>query len=643
MCGIAGLLNMGNPAVLKNMTDILAHRGPDDWGVWNDKRADGGFIGLGSRRLSILDLSDAGHMPMVSRDGNVVIVYNGEVYNHLELRETLLKKGHRFRSGSDTETVLGCYLEYGPDCVHYLNGMFAFAVWDRNRQRLLLARDHFGIKPLYYYCQGDALAFASEFKAFKSVPNISFEIDPGALDRFFTFLWVPEPDTIVKNIRKLPPGHIALYEKGSLSIRQYWSLEIPSRNTVKPVPEEELEEQLRHRFKTTVHSQMLSDVPVGAFLSAGLDSSSIVAMMAKSSSVPVRTFTITFPPGQRTGEITLDDPAVAARTAAVLGCDHQEIVVEPQVADLLPKLVYHMDDPVADPAIIMAFLVSQAAKQTATVLLSGVGGDEIFAGYRKYQAHFYAQKYQRIPGLLRRFVIEPLVKGLPGFRGSRIKGHVRLAKKMARSGSLPPVQRFLTDSVYISESFKAALYSADFWTEKQNFQDPWLNHLQRFQETGQGDFLNRMMAVDISTFMVSLNLNYNDKMTMAASIEGRVPFLDRLFVEWTFENIPSHYKLLHNRPKHILRQAMSGVVPDEVLRQRKAGFGGPVDHWLAHDLKPMMNDLLCESSIRRRGFLQPAAVNKMISEHLNGREDRSLQIWQLLTLELWMRAFLDGT
>ncbi len=642
MCGIAGLVNMGNPAVLKDMTARLAHRGPDDRGVWDGKTAGDAYLGLGSRRLSILDLSAAGHMPMVSGDGSVIIVYNGEIYNHPELRESLEKKGHRFRSGSDTETLLCSYLEYGPDCVRHLNGMFAFAVWDRDRQRLLLARDHFGIKPLYYYHRGDGLAFASEFKAFKAVPGIPFEIRPEALDRYFTFLWVPEPDTLVKDIHKLPPGHMAVYENNTLDIRRYWTLKIPPEGTIKAVPEAELQAELRRRFENTVRAQMLSDVPVGAFLSAGLDSSSIVAMMARASSVPVRTFTITFPPKHRTGEITIDDPAVAARTAAALGCEHRQIVVEPKVADLLPKLVYHMDDPVADPAIIMAFLVSEAAKESATVLLSGVGGDEIFAGYRKYQAHFYAQNYRRIPRFLRRSVIEPLVLALPGFRGSRFKGYVRLAKKMARSGSLPPVRRFLTDSVYIPESLKAQLYSADFWSQKQYFPDPWCRHLQRFQEVENGDFLNRMMAVDISTFMTSLNLNYNDKMTMAASIEGRVPFLDRFFVEWVFENVPPSYKLHDNRPKHILKQAMTGAVPGEVLKQRKAGFGGPVDHWLAHDLNPMLHDLLNETTLRRRGFLRPAAVNRMVTEHISGREDRSLQLWQILTLELWMRAFVDG-
>ncbi|HEX7153271.1 MAG TPA: asparagine synthase (glutamine-hydrolyzing) [Thermoanaerobaculia bacterium] len=634
MCGIAGFINWGDDAQLARMTTIQSHRGPDDSGQWSAEFS-GGRVGLGSRRLAILDLSPAGHMPMATPDGNIVIAYNGEVYNYPELRRELEGRGYTFRSNSDTEAILYLYEVYGTDCFRRLDGMFGLAIWDKRHERLVLARDHFGVKPLYYTTQHNRLAFASEMKAILELPGIERTIDPYALTQYLTFLWVPDPLTILRGITKLPAGHFAVYEQGALRVERYWEPTYPAAGHAYPQrSERELALELRARFYDIVKRQMLSDVPVGAFLSAGLDSSSIVAAMAQASPHPVRTFTIAFPPHTTKGEVHLDDTEVARRTAEHFGCRHTQIVVEPDVVDLLPKLTWHMDEPTGDPAIVMAYLVNREARKDVTVLLSGIGGDEVFAGYRKYQAHYLAERYRLLPRVLRESVIRPAVSALPSMRNSALKGYVRLAKKMVRSGSLEPVDRFLMDSVYLTEDVRRELGVPDA-------ADPRLKHLEHFARVADADFLHRMLYVDLQTFLVSLNLTYNDKMSMASSVEVRVPFLDRELLEWTAWNVPPSMLMRGSTTKLLLREAMRGVLPDEVLTQKKAGFGAPADHWLSHDLREMVDDILGESSLRRRGLLNPVAVRRLIDEQRSGRHDWSLQLWQLLTLELWMRQFLD--
>ncbi len=646
MCGIVGAMNWGDSETFSRMTHIQAHRGPDDAGVWEKHFPDGAWVGLGSRRLAIIDLSPAGHMPMSNEDGTVWIVHNGEVYNFHELRRELLSKGHIFRSNTDTEVILHLYEEEGPECVKRLNGMFAFAICDlRSRSPLFfLARDHFGVKPLYYIHRGHRFAFASEVKALLQLPDVQAEVDLVALHQYLTFLWVPDPKTMFRGIYKLPAGHYAVFQDGSLNTAQYWDLTFPPADAPYPSIEDELVEQIRERFRNSVQAQMISDVPIGAFLSAGLDSTSIVAMMAQATGEPVRTYTITFSPKYRVGETTLDDPGVAHRVAQHFGCDHHEIIVEPQVAALLPKLVWHMDEPVADPAIITAYLVCREARRTVTVLLSGIGGDELFAGYRKHYAYYWAQAYRRLPDVLRRNFIEPGVLGLPALRGTPFKGLVRLAKKMARSASLPPQDAFLLNCTYLEEAQKARLYSPDL-RARLNGMDPWQQHRAYFDRVAQADFLNQMLYLDVKAFLVSLNLTYNDKMSMASSVEVRVPFLDRQLAEFVAWHVPPRWKLngfLRPTTKYIFRKAMKPFLPDEVLRQPKAGFGAPVDYWLAQDLREMVEDLLSEQKIRGRGFFEPGAVRQLIEDHLSGREDWSMQIWQLLTFELWLQAFVDG-
>ncbi len=645
MCGISGVVNCGDRETLARMTHILAHRGPDDSGLWDRKFPDGSYIGLGSRRLAILDLSPVGHMPMCNEDRTVWITYNGEIYNFAELRRELESKGHRFASHTDTEVIIHLYEEEGPDCVKRLNGMFAFAICDLRAASptLFVARDHFGVKPFYYFHDGRRFAFASEIKALLQIPEIEAELDPESLHQYLTFLWVPDPKTMFRRILKLPAGHYATFSRGELKLTQYWDLTFPPADQAYARSEADLVEEVRERFRRSVEAQMVSDVPIGAFLSAGLDSSGIVAMMKRATNQPVRTYTITFPPKYRVGETTLDDPEVATRLARHLGCDNQRIVVEPDVTDLLPRLVWHMDEPTADPAIITAYLVCREARKQATVLLSGVGGDELFAGYRKHVAHYWAQAYARIPSVARRLA-EAALRALPSLRGTTLKGHLRLAQKMARSASLNPVDRFITNCTYLDEGQKSDLYSSDFLAQTSGV-DPASQHRAAFERVSESDFLHQMLYLDTKIFMTSLNLTYNDKMSMASSVEVRVPFLDRELAEFVAWNVPPSLKLKgFARPttKYIFRQAMRDILPREVLQQPKAGFAAPVDYWLAHDLKEMVDDLLSPAQLRSRGMFNPRAVQRLIDEHRSGRRDWSMQIWQFLTLELWMQTFLDG-
>jgi len=645
MCGISGIVNCGDRETVARMTHVQAHRGPDDSGLWDRKFPDGSYIALGSRRLAILDLSPLGHMPMCNEDRTLWITYNGEIYNFAELRRELEGKGHRFISHTDTEVVLHLYEQEGPDCVRRLNGMFAFAICDMRSATptLFMARDHFGVKPFYYFHDSGRFAFASEIKALLQIRGIEAELDPQSLHQYLTFLWVPDPKTMFRRIYKLPAGHHATLQAGELKVTQYWDLAFPPANQPYTRSEADLAGEVRERFRRSVEAQMISDVPIGAFLSAGLDSSSIVAMMRQATDQPVRTYTITFPRKYRVGETTLDDPEVATRLADRLGCENQRIVVEPDVTDLLPRLAWHMDEPTADPAIITAYLVCREARKQSTVLLSGVGGDELFAGYRKHVAHSWAQAYRAMPSLARGMV-EGALALLPSFRGTRFKGQLRLARKMARSASLGPVDRFIANCTYLDASQKSALYTSDLAADIAD-SDPAGQHRSAFERVQGADFLHQMLYLDSKIFMTSLNLNYNDKMSMASSVEVRVPFLDRELAEFVAWNVPPGLKLKgfwKPTTKYIFRKAMRDILPREVLRQPKAGFAAPVDYWLAHDLKEMVDDLLSPAQLGKRGLLRPDVVSRYIQEQRSGRRDWSMQLWQFLTLELWMRTFLDG-
>lgn len=672
MCGIAGFAGRDTADGLERMTAVLGHRGPDGQGTLAF-RAPGGWTGLGSTRLAIQDLSAAARMPMCTEDGRYAVVYNGELYNFPELRRALEGRGRRFRSSGDTEVVLEAYREWGPACLDRFNGMFALAIWDDHEKSLFLARDHFGIKPLYWVAlPRGGLAFASEAKALLELPEVEAGVDPAALVQYLTFLWVPEPGCLLRGVSKLPPAHWCLYRAGSgrrraglPDPRRWWDLGFPAVGEAgakgkaatdgeagadgglaadgKLAAEREPAElagQLRERFGGAVERQMLSDAPVGAFLSAGLDSSCIVAAMAERSEGPVRTFTVGATPRGGGGAYAFDDPRVAERTARRFGCRHRTLRAEPAGAELLSRLAWHMDDPVGDPAVVTAYLVSRAASGEVKVLLSGVGGDEVFGGYRKYRAHDLAVRYRRLPRLLRRGVVEPLLARMPALAGTRLGPPVRLLKKMAASASLPPVDRFVANSVYLDEGQRAELLASGL-ADAAGDADPRAAHLDAFARCKGADFLNRMLYVDMATFMPSLNLLYTDKTSMAASVEARVPFLDRELVEWVAARVPPRMKLHGSVAKHVLRLAMGDAVGPEVLAQPKTGFGAPAGAWLRGGLSEMMRDLLAPDRMRRRGLFRPAPVQSLIARHASGREDLSFQLWQLLALELWAERFLD--
>ena len=579
-------------------------------------------------------------MPMSTDDGRFTIAYNGELYNFPALRTELEAKGHVFRSKGDTEVALAAYREWGPDCLQRFNGMFAMAVWDAQEHALFLARDHFGIKPLYVARLPGGVAFASEAKALLELPEIEAAVDSRALAQYLAFLWVPEPGSIFRGIEKLPAAHYCLVRGGASEYVRWWDVRFPPAS--EPPSARSLQDvaaELRTRLAAAVERQMLADVPVGAFLSAGLDSSSVVAAMTAASTTPVRTFTVASPPGQARGAYGADDPEVARRTAERFGCLHQSLLLEADVAELLPRLAWHLDDPVADPAVLAAYLVSEAASEDVTVLLSGMGGDELFAGYRKYWAHYLALTYQRLPRSLRTHLLEPLAAWVPLMTGTRLAPAIRLVKKMARSGSLPPVDRFVADGMRLDGGEVAALLADDL-REEACAGDLREAHLNAFARVADADPLDQMLYVDMVTFMPSLNLLYSDRTSMAASVEVRVPFLDRELVEWVNASVPPRFKLAGSTTKRVLREAMGEVVGREVLRQPKAGFGAPVDVWLRGELREMLGDLLSPDRVRRRGFFRPAAVQDLLERHEAGREELSYQLWQLLAFEVWAERFL---
>ena len=581
-------------------------------------------------------------MPMESADGAVALAYNGELYNDPELRSRLEAAGTKLRSLSDTELVLSAYEQFGEDFVDHLDGMFALALWDHRRQQMVVARDRFGVKPLYYTVFDGKFACASEVKALLALDGVKAAVDPVALQQYLTFLWVPDPLTMFAGIRKLEAGQIGVFKGGELSIRTYWDLDFPSAVHRYPRAEADLVDEFRSTFYDAVHRQMVSDVPIGSFLSAGLDSSSIVAAMAEHSSSPIRTFTINFPSARQSR--LSDDATVAARTAKHFGCDHRQIDVEPDVVDLLPKLVWHLDEPIADPAAIVAYLVNRAAREDVTVLMSGVGGDELLAGYRKHIAQIWGDRYRMMPAWLRQRAIPSLAERVPAMPDSRLGGTVRLAKKMARSGALDPDDMFLMNSTYFTNDAVRRLVKPDVWAAMKPF-DAWARHREHFAKVSDADPLNRLLYLDTKAFMVSLNLTYNDKASMAASTEVRVPFLDRRLAEFMATQVPPDMKLHGTtRPvtKYLLRQAMKDVLPGELLHQPKAGFGAPVGKWLNEDLAPMIADLLSDERVEARGWFEPTEVRRIITRHRAGRDDNSLQIWALLTFELWQQQFLDA-
>ncbi len=644
MCGIAGIISTNPEARVRPMLDSIEHRGRDDEGVWTSGELDdeGRRACLGHRRLSIIDTSSAGHQPMLYADGRFVVTFNGEIYNYLEIKKELEGRGHRFQTATDTEVLLAAFAEWGEECLPRLNGMFAFALWDAQERRLTLARDRLGIKPLYYALaegpEGSAFIFASEVKAILATGLVERALDAEALNQFLTFLWTPDPHTLFRGVRKLPPAHVLTWHKNEIKVREWWDVSFDE------VEEGRGEDWWRERVLETldrvVRMEMVADVPLGSFLSGGIDSSTIVALMKHhSGGRKVSTYTIGIEAEDLRYDIIPDDVVWARKVNELLDTDYHEIMLKPDVADLLPKLVYHMDEPAIDMAI-PSYLVSRAARETLTVMLSGMGGDEVFAGYPRQMAMRLASALDPVPGLIRRPLMKTVASVLPGGLPGRLTAPLRNAKKFARSAALDFENRYLGYGTYFTDEAKRRLYSDALRDETREF-DAYSHHRRYFERARRAAPLNQLLYVDLKTFLPCLNLTTTDKTSMAANLEVRVPFLNYELVELA-ARMPPDLKLRGLKRKYILKRAAEKLLPKQVVWRKKAGFGAPIRSWLRGPLKPMVEDLLSEETLRRRGLFDPREVRRIIEANLSGREDYNLQVFQLLTLELWQRTFIDS-
>lgn len=642
MCGIAGLISIEPQKRISAMLSAIEHRGRDDEGIWTSEATDDSGLRacLGHRRLAIIDTSEAGHQPMFSGDRRYVVILNGEIYNYRELREQLRSKQHQFKTESDTEVLLAAWSEWGAGCLDHLNGMFAFALWDQQERALHLVRDRVGIKPLYYAylpSQNGALAFGSEIKALLASGLVERGLDREALHQFLTFLWVPDPKTLFRGIRTVPPAHLVTWHDGKITSREWWDVSFDEIEEGKS--EQWWQERVLETLDRVVKMEMVADVPLGSFLSGGVDSSSIVALMkAHSNGRPVSTYTVGMEPEDLRYDIIPDDLKWARRVNDKLRTDYHEAILKPDVVELLPKLVYHMDEPAIDMAI-PSYLVSRSARETLRVMLSGMGGDEVFAGYPRQMAMHIAGAFDPVPKLLRRPLMKTIARLAPGGRPGKLTGPLRNAKKFARSAALDFEDRYLGFGTYFTDEMKQHLYS-DESREATSGLDVYADHRRYFARCRDAAPLNRLLYVDMKTFLPCLNLITTDKTSMAANLEVRVPFLNREMIELA-ARMPPDLKLRGLKRKYILKRAAEKLLSPEIAWRKKAGFSAPVRSWLRGALRPMVDELLSEEAIKRRGLFRPAEVRKLIEANLSGREDFNLQVFQLLTLELWHRAFFE--
>ena len=644
MCGIAGIVSADPEQRVSAMLETIEHRGRDDEGLWTSELTTfGQKVCLGHRRLSIIDTSSAGHQPMFSSDGRYAITFNGEIYNYRELREELKSKGHQFKTETDTEVLLAAFQEWGTDSLQRLNGMFAFAIWDKQEQSLTLARDHVGIKPLYYtYLPATAtdpakLIFASEIKAILATGLVERALDTEALHQFLTFLWAPDPNTLFQGIKTVPPAHVLTFRENKIVTREWWDVSFDDIDNGRS--ESWWQEQVLETLDHVVAMEMVADVPLGSFLSGGIDSSGIVAMMKHhEAGRRVGTYTVGIESEDLRYDIIPDDVKWARKVNEHLDTDYHEIMLKPAVAELLPKLVYHMDEPAIDMAI-PSYLVSQAARETLTVMLSGMGGDEVFAGYPRQLAMKLAGAFDPVPGLLRRPLMKTIESALPGGLPGRLTAPLRNAKKFARSAGLDFEERYLGYGTYFTDEAKQRLYTDELRAATRDC-DAYAAHRRYFDRVQDAAPLNRLLYVDMKTFLPCLNLMTTDKTSMAANLEVRVPFLNREMIALT-ARMPPDLKLHGFKRKYILKRALEKVLPHDVVWRKKAGFGAPIRSWLRGPLRPLVDDLLSEETVSKRGLFRPEEVRQIIDQNLSGREDYNLQVFQLLNLELWQRQFLD--
>jgi asparagine synthase (glutamine-hydrolysing) len=624
MCGIAGIyaIEKNQPIsepLLHLMNRAIAHRGPDGAGIHIEKN-----VGLAHRRLSIIDVG-GGAQPMYNETKSIVVVFNGEIYNYLELKQKLEARGHQFQTNSDTESIIHLYEEKGADCVDDLRGMFALALWDKNSQTLLLARDRLGIKPLYYTIQNGRLLFASEIKAILQDPTVPRAFDLDTLSDYLSFLCIPSPKTGFQGIHKLPAGCRIICRNGNWSLNRYWELKPQIREGLQD--ERERRDELFELLKRVVRDHLISDVPLGAFLSGGIDSSSIVAFIRRSLNLPISTFTIGFEEG------FFDESSFARETARYLGTRHQELTVKPDLVQVLEKLVWHLDEPFADSSAVPTYYVCKMVRDHVTVAISGDGGDELFAGYANYRRGLQEEQWRFIPAPLRSLLIRPLLGCCPEFAKGRT-----LLTNLLESGQ----RAYFNKWRYFSASMKEKLLSGDVKRSISTL-DSFKTLEPYFQACSEFDLLTQCQYVDVNTYLVDDILTKVDKMSMATSLEVRPPFLDHQVVEYAF-SLPQDLKIRKGVSKYLLRKCAEDLLPQEVFHRKKHGFLLPVSTWLRGGLKDYAHDILFDSKSRSRGYFDYRYVKYLwdlhAQDHAN-RIDISLHLWSLLTLELWHRCFID--
>lgn len=627
MCGIVGIVKNGDRKasreVLERMNRAILHRGPDDDGFYLNKN-----VGLAMRRLSIIDLA-SGKQPIHNHDKTKWIVFNGEIYNYQELRVDLEKRGHRFYTNSDTEAIVHLYDEYGVDCLQHLRGMFAMAIWDETEQDLFLARDRVGKKPLLYSLQqnGD-LIFGSEFNAVLQHPDISREVDNEAIDAYLSYLCVPAPMTAFKSIRKLEPGHWMKWKAGQVNMERYW---LPDFSKKIKITEEEAIDETTRILRESTKLRMISEVPLGAFLSGGVDSSTVVALMAQESSGPVKTFSIGFE------EQDFSELKYAKRVAEHVGAEYNEFIVRPNALEILPTLVEHYGEPYADSSAIPTYYVAKETRKHVTVALNGDGGDESFAGYERYAAMKAAETYRRLPGFLRRSLLEKPIEFLPTSELKRSR--LRDAKRFLRAARLPTTERYFRWMSTFDRDAKHKLYTAGFSSSIRSA-DPFEFVNRWFARSNGSGNLDSNLLADQMTYLPNDLLVKVDIATMANSLEARSPFLDHRLIEFA-ASIPESLKMRRFETKSLLKKVAARLVPADVVYRRKMGFGVPVGNWFRGEMRPFVRELLLAEKAMNRGIARPEVIRRYVDDHTDGKRDHAFQIWTLLMLELWFQRFID--
>jgi asparagine synthase (glutamine-hydrolysing) len=628
VCGIVGIVGREeNPVshdLLSRMCEAIRHRGPDEDGFYLKET-----VGLAMRRLAIIDLR-GGQQPMHNEDRTAWIVFNGEIYNYKELRAELERLGHEFYTDSDTEAIVHAYEAYGVDCPKHLRGMFAFAIWDERREELFLARDRVGKKPLLYAQVNGEFIFGSEFSALLLHPGISREIEPQAIDYYLSFMCVPAPLTAYRAIRKLEPGHYLRLKRqtGEIETRRYWQ---PDFSKKIRVSEEEAGERAIEILREAVRVRLMSEVPLGAFLSGGIDSSAVVALMSELSSTPVKTFSIGFE------EQDFSELHHARRVAEHIGAEHHEFIVRPDAMEVLPTLVEHYGEPYADSSAIPTYYVSRETRRHVTVALNGDGGDECFAGYERYAAMQLAERYRRLPERLRRTVVESAVEWLPAPENRR--NRVRSLKRFLKAASLPKAERYLRWVSVFDPIAKEELYSEDFRRETTplgaaNLLEPW------FVRANGAGIVDASLLADTMTYLPNDLLVKVDIASMAVSLEARSPFLDHHVIEFA-ASLPENLKLRGLTTKYLLKRMLRRLLPAENLKRSKMGFGVPIGHWFRGEMQPFLREVLLSEKALARGLFRPEAVRRLVEEHTSGAQDYAHQLWTLLMLELWFERFID--